>query len=516
MKKRRRRILCAVLSVVLVLGSFRIAPMRYVKAAAISVEASAELTAFLWNLMVNSMIVSGADKLVAGDYETEKTLFENFMDTLANDVMGIPEAPDYGSVTLSDGSTIQLLEFADWCVNGTGALQIPTEEEWAEFRVVDGGGGGESPEDPEEPEENFFTQIQQVVINSGLISKIADFGNKLWNGGFEDVDLSQITQYAQEYVYTGELETDELGNYLYQGKMGYYHPGGMYSSPQWKEYDIDRWSTKPHALCLLNENNSCCLYELSGEYLSSTTFTGSRPGTSGVGIYQVEQHFVYANFPIFNDATAALNYLKTGDDTGCLNGLCYDFPGLVNSLLEVLHPLTGINLNPAAMPGLRQALSNAHAALPVPGVDPAVNTENYKAVMEAAVGEYAAIMPEPVPLPDLVVPEPVPEPEPEPEPEPAPEPVPENDVNVDNYKLDLKQIFPFCIPFDFIALLDALDAEPEAPKFEVPFVVPALGIDERYVMDLSMFDEQMALLRKFETVGFIILLMHLTHKFIKW
>ncbi len=513
MKKRKKRILCAVLSVVLVLGSFRIAPMRYVKAAAISVEASAELTAFLWNLMVNSMIVSGADKLVEGDYETEKTLFENFMDTLANDVMGIPEASDFGFVTLSDGSTILLLEYADWCVNGTGALQLPTEEEWAEFRVIDGGGGGESPEDPGGPEDDFFTQIQQVVIQSGLISKIAEFSYNLWNGEYEAVNMSMLSQYAQEYVYTGELETDELGNYLYEGKMGYYNP----KTTKWHEYDIDRWATDPHKFCLLNEGYACVLYALdSAGFLDSTNLSGSFDG-GGVSIYSFEQHFVYANFPIFNDATAALNYLKTGDDTGCLNGLCYDFPGLVNSLLEVLHPLTGINLNPAAMPGLRQALANAHATLPVPGVDPAVNTENYKAVMEVAVGEYAAIMPAPAPLPQPS-PEPVPEPEPEPESESQPESEPIKDIEpgVSNYTVDVKQLFPFCIPFDFIALLDALDAEPEAPKFEVPFVVPALGIDERYVMDLSMFDEQMALLRKFETVGFIILLMHLTHKFIKW
>lgn len=85
-----------------------------------------------------------------------------------------------------------------------------------------------------------------------------------------------------------------------------------------------------------------------------------------------------------------------------------------------------------------------------------------------------------------------------------------------NYAVDLTTLFPFCIPFDIIALFQALAADPVAPKFEVPFVIPSLGVDEIYVIDLSIFDEQMAILRKFELVTFILGLMFLTSKVIKW
>jgi len=92
----------------------------------------------------------------------------------------------------------------------------------------------------------------------------------------------------------------------------------------------------------------------------------------------------------------------------------------------------------------------------------------------------------------------------------------EVDIDIEDYKVDLRQVFPFCIPFDLMALFGALAADPVAPRFEIPFVVPSLGIEETYVIDLSFFDEQMVLLRKLELVGFIIGLMLLTGKVIKW
>ena len=116
----------------------------------------------------------------------------------------------------------------------------------------------------------------------------------------------------------------------------------------------------------------------------------------------------------------------------------------------------------------------------------------------------------------LPVPEPAPDPEPSPEPEPDPDPSGGGSSEIDNYKRDLRSIFPFCLPFDLIALFQVLDAEAVTPVFDIPFVVPALGIEEKVVLDLSFLDDFMGVFRTCETISFIIMLIFATHKLIKW
>lgn len=90
------------------------------------------------------------------------------------------------------------------------------------------------------------------------------------------------------------------------------------------------------------------------------------------------------------------------------------------------------------------------------------------------------------------------------------------DEDADKYKRDLRMVFPFCLPFDLIALFDALDAEPVTPCFDFPFVVEALDIDMAVELDLSFLDDVAEMIRSLETIGFIIGLITITHKMIKW
>lgn len=107
-----------------------------------------------------------------------------------------------------------------------------------------------------------------------------------------------------------------------------------------------------------------------------------------------------------------------------------------------------------------------------------------------------------------------PDPDKDPDKEPGKEPEPDEDMS--SYKVDLQAIFPFCIPFDFIALLRVLDAEPEAPRFDFPVVIPALDYHETVTFDMSIFDDVAEVIRLCETVSFIIFLMFSTSKVIKW
>lgn len=80
---------------------------------------------------------------------------------------------------------------------------------------------------------------------------------------------------------------------------------------------------------------------------------------------------------------------------------------------------------------------------------------------------------------------------------------------------DLSKFFPFCIPFDLIHLLSVLDADPVAPKWEIPFKFPAYGIDETIVIDLSIFDDVAKIVRLLETILFIFSLILATRSLIK-
>lgn len=186
------------------------------------------------------------------------------------------------------------------------------------------------------------------------------------------------------------------------------------------------------------------------------------------------------------------------DVSGLLNGEAYDFPDLATSTAERLQPLTGYEFAPGRLPGINAALSTAAAALPEPGLDPAENTEAYKNALNAAL---TAALPEPAP---------------EPEPEPDPSPDPGTDGEGESYKRDLRLIFPFCIPFDFIHFIKALSADPVAPCFKIPIKLDSLGIDMVLELDLAWMDPVMEIFRLGELGCFVIMLMAATKKMIGW
>ena len=126
---------------------------------------------------------------------------------------------------------------------------------------------------------------------------------------------------------------------------------------------------------------------------------------------------------------------------------------------------------------------------------------------------------DPNPNPD---PDPNPDPNPDPKPTTAPKPDDENtDVNPDDYKADLRLVFPFCIPFDLVHLIQAFEAEPEAPVFEFPFDLelenPWTGkkiLDYHHVfkLDMSDYEPVIRIFRIFEIIFFIIGLLMITRQ----
>ena len=180
----------------------------------------------------------------------------------------------------------------------------------------------------------------------------------------------------------------------------------------------------------------------------------------------------------------------------------YASDGIITTQLRDAFPNINVNwftgFAPGRLPGINAALSTAAAALPEPGLDPAENTEAYKNALNAAL---TAALPEPAP---------------EPEPEPDPSPDPGTDVEGESYKRDLRLIFPFCIPFDFIHFIQALSADPVAPCFKIPIKLDSLGIDMVLELDFSWMDPIMEIFRLGELGCFVIMLMAATKKMIGW
>lgn len=87
---------------------------------------------------------------------------------------------------------------------------------------------------------------------------------------------------------------------------------------------------------------------------------------------------------------------------------------------------------------------------------------------------------------------------------------------LDDYKLDLTKLFPFCVPFDIYNLLNCLCAEPEAPRFTWTIPLSAVGLEDYSVeIDLKTWDSVAQIFRNMELLAFCIGLAFVTRNLIK-
>ena len=80
------------------------------------------------------------------------------------------------------------------------------------------------------------------------------------------------------------------------------------------------------------------------------------------------------------------------------------------------------------------------------------------------------------------------------------------DVNmqIEPLKMNLKTIFPFCIPFDVVDMVKLLDATPVAPSYTVNWNIPIVNQNLTFTVDLSPFNSVAAILRNLEVIIFCI------------
>lgn len=498
---------------VIVIGSVLGGNTLKVKAASVAVseEFAVELTMMLYNLLETVAISSGI-KDGLDDYESGSSLYDAFIAS----VESMAEPPFYDTIiTQPDGSQMTVKEALDAAEStlGSNALKLPTSETFAKYRVISGTGGNEpdstptpEPENTPTPDTGYtdpFRYIQDVLVAGTLVSAMAGFFDDLYNGKVEGLDPGTYLCY-EDYSFLGSVPVDANGKFMYRGKIGpvnslrpLYGFVNVNYSDRLCAY-INRVSNSSAVVVgRLTSSGDIENLQVWSEGYSINTARGQSGRTGYSYLYFGNETYSF-NFPFFESTEDAINYLKTGSLTGLLNGEAYDFPDLATSTAERLQPLTGYEFAPGRLPGINAALSTAAAALPEPGLDPAENTEAYKNALNAAL---TAALPEPAP---------------DPEPEPDPSPDPGTDGEGESYKRDLRLIFPFCIPFDFIHFIQALSADPVAPCFKIPIKLDSLGIDMVLELDLAWMDPIMEIFRLGELGCFVIMLMASTKKMIGW
>lgn len=270
---------------------------------------------------------------------------------------------------------------------------------------------------------------------------------------------------------------------------------------------------------------TCC-----GEYTTSSTYA----------LVQEKLSSFTANVPIFTSLQACDNYLETG--TGYEDAINYtkvyrNADWLQNDWAgELLDPLTGLtalsnwyNLarhqglsalgNDPSIQDLLNYLRDYFANLGtdvLPEVDPSLAPVKYPSTLpDVSIdpGRNPAVIPSPG---SGTKPDPGTNPNPGTDPDPGTDPLPGADIDPMDYQTDLRGLFPFCIPFDFVALLNTLDADPVAPCFTYPVSIPALDYREDITLDMSVFDDVAKVIRICEKVSFLIFLMFATSKVIRW
>lgn len=496
-----KRISALVLAFLLVACSVLNGNTLKVKAASVAVsdEFAVELTMMIYNLLETVAISSGI-KDGLDDYESGSSLYDAFIAS----VESMAEPPFYDTIiTQPDGSQVTVKEALDAVEStlGSNALKLPTSETFAKYRVISGTGGNEpdptptpssDPDNTPVPDTGYkdpFTYIQDVLVSSTLLSAMAGIFADLYAGKIDGIDVNNYIDLG----FSGKLDQDANGKYILNG----YASDGIY------EYLFSGSYESPVVCYVINGSTGIFRGYHNKSFIQvKPTYqlfkNGSLDRTGTVGSFSLSSETYRFNIPIFDSEDHALAFFNTGSLEGLLNGEAYDFPDLATSTAERLQPLTGYEFAPGRLPGINAALSTAAAALPEPGLDPAENTDAYKNALNAAL---TAALPEPAP---------------EPEPEPDPSPDPGTGGEGESYKRDLQLLFPFCIPFDFIHLIQALKAEPETPKFEIPVKLDFVDVDTSIVIDLAWMDPIMKIWRLGELGLFIVMLMKSTSKVIRW
>ena len=532
----KKKAVCILSTFALVIGILPLYPLpAEASAVPVDAEASAEIFILLWELMLDGLIAGGAADVVA-DYRSNELTFQSFMGTLHDTLMA--GSPGLGTVTLSDGTQVSLDAFVSGIADGT--ITVPDVDvklkgvnTWFVYDNMEHWSASQPPfdRDPKNPvpEKPGFSRIKSFILGSGVFTALSATVSRLFNGEISGVDPSVYL--PGDYGFTSY---DRM-----QGADGYYHILAESSYT-----NTNSLFAYPHGYIQASVFNGTCFFgTIPGSvpvavlYDSYVEFYWLTPdgrffsfGSSGVqssfkyvAVYDLQtgeekkvdtfslwridagENCTYAtNVPVYASKSSALsgtdilNYRKHNE--------VLDYSKLAASIPSVFAPVTGKRLSDSSLTDLYQDMKSSYQTQIKPSLETETdsdrNTQIYIEIMTGTVEEAR----------DGVIVDPGTKPDPGTDPDPGSDP----DMKMTDYQVDLRKIFPFCIPFDFVALLNALDADPVAPCFTFPVVIPALDYREDIRLDLSVFDDVAEVIRICEKVSFLIFLMFATSKVIRW
>lgn len=449
----------------------------------------------------NSGYPGGLVEYTTADGQTYKLSGDKFTTLLLNGTITLD--PDIYNDT-DDKPTV---DKNDEYVKNMKAMFDAKWEELKEIGFDDGSGGDPTPSPSPDPKK-AFTKIALVSLGTSLIAVAGAFVKDLFDGKVEGLDPDMY----YESGFSNNLRQNIDGNYIYDLSIVSAKTGASYGQIySVKDYDVSaHYSNYKVLVGTLTTNPNTKMLQL---YIYGSTAFGVLPSkqinilpsVANAGMsstypmyYILNSESVITDIPLFSSYDYAKEYCLSQSLTGLLNGEAYDFPDLVKSVPEVLQPLTGTKFSPSLLPGINTAVSNAVKSLPETSTDTKANTETYKETMTSTITDVA-------PKTEVV-----------PQPSTTPGTETGDGFEGDSYKRDLRLIFPFCIPFDFIHFIQALSADPVAPCFKIPIKLDSLGIDMVLELDLAWMDPIMEIFRLGELGCFVIMLMAATKKMIGW
>lgn len=479
-----------------------------------------EASMLLWNLLINMFVGAGAVSSLENDkYEMQAAIYEGMVNYYMEQYGAVSVSDDM-VFTLQDGSRYtlgDLITAARWDLVGTEGCYIPDEATWQRMKLSAPAGDA------------AFSSIASVALSDGLLEHIAGFAGAVQAGEVEGINPAAYFPAG----FTGTLPRDADGNYIgsiraivwngsnsktYDYSFTNVRPVLFYVAAYSTFWGSQMYSFDVTSIYALTSGKALLVGMPSNvEFRNSQDFVPYASSNFAPAFYESESamqvmqnNFTYrlvyfsCDIPVFSSAEDAQAYLNAAiaADVAAMDAAAekagnraLDYPALAAALADSFAPLLRKELAPSILLDLYPALTDAlNPALnpdiadtdnPALVLDPAAATDAYKEAVAGAVADVAVS-------------------------------VPAVDTETGSYEVDLTYIFPFCLPFDFIRLLDALDAEPVTPVFEFPFVVPALDIDITVTLDMSFLDPVMEVFRMGETVSFVILLIVLTQRVIKW
>lgn len=442
LKKLKKRIVPLVLAVVIFATSVVSGPMSLTaRAASVTVDAefSTELAMLLYNIMETVAISSGI-KDGLDDYESGSTLYDAFISFL--DSAATPSYLRDTYITLADGSSMTIqdaIETASATV-GSNALKLPEEEVFTKYRTIS---GGKNPENSPTPSPtpsgddyvvlDKFHEIAFILVSAPMLAMFTKFFEVVLQGNIEGVDPAKY--YGTAGLFTGELDQDAEGNYIISGKIT-----SFYDEDYLSYYIFDTKSTVPVLAVygssvsdktwgtltfygfqfngsLLASSRTSCIHEFyKFGVLSNSSKLNNRSYSSGT----TKKDLLFnLNIPVFGSSESANSFCKTGDLSGLLNDVPYDYHSMTAAAPDTLENLSGTKLDPAKVPAMNNAMKEAANGVEATGTDKEANNAEMIAAVKAAVAEALA----------EAQPDPAPEPTAAPDPEPSTAPDPGTDTN---------------------------------------------------------------------------------------